>query len=85
MSHRLFLSKTSANDRAKNDKLPYFRLVLIPEEEGGEWINLGAFWKAKSGNGYTGKTEEGVVIDATAVQYNRPATEASPEVEREAD
>jgi len=67
MTQRLFLQKTPAEDREKNEKLPYFRLVLIPAEEGGEWTDLGAFWKAQSGNGYSGKLVEGAVVDIAGV------------------
>jgi len=82
MTTRLFLQKTPKEDREKNEKLPYFRLVLIPEEEGGDWLDIGAFWPAKSGNGYSGKTNDGVVLDASGVNpYKKPeaSTEAQPE------
>lgn len=59
---RLVLTKTKQEDRDRNDKLPYFKLSIPPTEEGGEWIDVAAFWKAKSGNGYSGKTSEGIVI-----------------------
>ena len=43
----------------KNDKYevggnkPYFRLCLPPEEDGGKWTDLGAFWlKEKNGKKY---------------------------------
>ncbi len=57
---RIYLSK---NDLSKNDKAPYFNLVLPPEKDGGEWITIGALWKAKSGVGYSGVLNEGVLID----------------------
>ena len=67
MAQRIFLRK---NDLSKNDKLPYFTLFLLPEEnapEGTEWPEVGALWKAKSGNGYSGKTVEAaeITIDAS--------------------
>lgn len=43
----------------KNEKFevggnkPYFRLCVPPEQEGGKWIDLGAFWrKEKNGKVY---------------------------------
>jgi hypothetical protein len=73
MTQRLYLQKTPKEDREKNEKLPYFRLVLIPEEEGGEWLNIGAFWVAKNGNGYTGHLDEKAVLDASAIEpYKKP-------------
>ena len=61
---RLYLRK---NDLTKNPKLPYFTLCIIPEgeEPDAEWKQIGALWKSKSGNGYTGESSEGVVIDTT--------------------
>lgn len=79
MSARLFLQKTPAEDREKNPNLPYFRLVQIPEVEGGDWIDIGAFWKAKSGNGYSGKVNDGVVVDTSGVNPWKPETQASGE------
>ena len=65
----LFLQKQEKNiEKNKengNERLPYFRLVLPPEKEGGEWVDLGAFWKSKSGKGYSGKFAEGVSITLT--------------------
>lgn len=62
MTQRIVLSKTPAERREENPKLPYFQLSLPPEEDGGEWTNIGALWKAKSGNGYSGQLDEGVTI-----------------------
>jgi len=82
---RLFLQKTPKEERDANERLPYFKLVVIPEEEGGEWLTIGAFWAAKSGNGYSGKTDDGVVFDLAGVNpYKKPeaatgTTQAEPE------
>ncbi len=73
---RLFLQKTPKEDRLQNEKLPYFKLVVIPENEGDEWLNIGAFWPAKSGNGYIGKTDDSVEIDVTGVNPYRKPSEA---------
>lgn len=63
---KLFLSKNLKAVEELNKKgetrLPYFRLVVPPEQEGGEWKEVGAFWKAKSGNGYSGKLTDNVKI-----------------------
>lgn len=61
---RLFLRK---NDLTKNEKLPYFTLCVVPEEGEGDpdegWKEIAAFWKAKSGFGYTGQMTNGVTVD----------------------
>lgn len=64
---RLFLQK---NDTSKNEKIPYFTLKIVPEEGAAdqEWKEIGAFWKSKSGVGYTGVFSEGMVVDATNVK-----------------
>ncbi len=68
---RLFLRK---NDISKNAKLPYFTLSLPPETDGGEWKEIGVFWKAKTGSGYSGFLSEGVELDATKiVPYKKPS------------
>lgn len=81
MSQRLYLRKTDKDKLEKNPKLPYFKLVLPPEGDGeGDWEEVGAFWKAKTGNGYSGKTQEGVVITITKSK-NDNAKEADVELE----
>ena len=64
---RLYLQK---NDTTKNDKIPYFTLKVVPEEGAGdqEWKEIGAFWKAKSGVGYTGILNEGAILDITNIK-----------------
>lgn len=64
---RLYLRKTDPEKLQENQRLPYFTLLLIPEEEGGDWKEIGAFWKARNGVGYSGKTNEGVELDASLV------------------
>jgi hypothetical protein len=65
---RIYLRKTSKEDLEENPKRPYFTLVLPPEkddetgEDQGEWVTIGALWKAKTGNGYTGTLQEEVNI-----------------------
>jgi hypothetical protein len=63
MATRIYLRK---NDLTENPERPYFTLVLPPEQEDGEWVEIGALWKAKSGNGYTGNLKEGVEVNLTA-------------------
>lgn len=78
MTTRIFLQK---NDLTENPKLPYFNLVLIPEEEGGEWVKVGALWKSKSGKGYNGQLNEGVVLDISKMEvYKKPS---DPDAEKE--
>lgn len=64
---RLYLRK---NDLSKNEKLPYFTLCVIPEEgaDDAEWEEIAAFWKAKSGVGYSGIATEGLVIDTSKMK-----------------
>ncbi len=74
MQIRLLLQKTDKKKMEENPKLPYFRLVLPPEEDGGEWVDVGAFWKAKSGDGYSGSLKEGITIDVTGIVKYVPKT-----------
>lgn len=64
---RLFLQKQDKNIEknklAGNEKLPYFRLVVPPEEGQTEWKEVAAFWKKEKG--YSGKIAEGVNINFT--------------------
>lgn len=61
---RIFLQKKDKNiekNKAEgNDRLPYFELVLPPEQEGGKWITLGALWKKPKG--YSGLIDKKVKI-----------------------
>lgn len=61
---RVFLKK---NDTSKSDKIPYFTMSVPPEDGNGEWKDIGAFWKAKSGNGYSGVLDPNVRLDVNAV------------------
>jgi len=77
MAIRIYLRK---NDLTENPKRPYFTLSVPPEEENGEWTNIGALWKAKSGNGYTGMLDEGIELDFTAVKpKTKKAATPTPE------
>lgn len=68
---RLYLQK---NDTTKNEKIPYFTLKLVPDEgaEDQEWKEVGAFWKAKSGVGYTGILNEGAKLDTANMKVFEP-------------
>lgn len=78
---RIFLQK---NDLTENAKLPYFNLVLIPEEEGGEWVKIGALWKSKSGKGYNGQLNEGVVLDASKmVEFKKEKAAQAEKADKE--
>lgn len=48
-------NKTSENQ-------PDFRLKLIPEGDGAEFVEIGALWKTKSEKGYSGKLNENVKL-----------------------
>src|SRR4051812_1522438 len=56
---KLYLRKETKNIEenkiAGNDRLPYFRLVVIPEDARPDnivpWPEVGALWKTKSGKG----------------------------------
>lgn len=66
---------------SENDKLPYFELVLPPEQDGGEWITIGALWKLKSGKpGYSGMLQEGVTVDTSNMKvYVKPQSTPAQE------
>jgi hypothetical protein len=71
---RLVLSRTPEDRRKENPKLPYFELSLPPENDGGEWRKVGAFWKAKSGaeGKYSGFLNEGIELNLEGeVQYDK--------------
>ena len=63
---RLFLSRQDRNiEKNKengDERLPYFKLSMPPEQDGGEWKEVAALWKSKSGVGYNAKLAEGVTI-----------------------
>ena len=52
------------NPHKKTDKHPTHLIKLIPEDdaEDAEWIDLGALWLAKSGNGWSGSFQDYVTI-----------------------
>lgn len=50
------------NDKkVEGDKQPDIRLSAITED--GIFVDIGAFWKSKSGKGYSGKLREGAYIE----------------------
>lgn len=59
----LYLTKNE--DATAENKQPLIRLSYISRE--GEFTDLGAFWKTKSGNGYIGKIADGASITFTGV------------------
>lgn len=62
------------NKAAGNEKLPYFSLFIAPEKETQDktWIEVGAFWKSRSGKGYTGNFSKGFEFDSSSiVPYKR--------------
>ncbi len=57
------------NDRAVKEiqangstKLPYFKISLPPQEEGGEWTEIGVAWKGKKEGAYGFKFTENVKV-----------------------
>ena len=79
---RIFLKK---NDTSKSDKIPYFTLTVPPEQEGGDWKDIGAFWKSKSGNGYSGILDENVRLDISAVLSWKEKKEMKKEINNPQD
>lgn len=80
---RIYLQK---NDITKNEKLPYFNLVLPPEQDDGEWVRIGALWKAKTGNGYSGQLNEGITIDTShMVAYSKKGEGEASNADAELD
>ncbi len=45
------------NKSTGTEKLPYFSLFVVPEKGAPDqtWVEVGAFWKARSGKGYSGQ------------------------------
>ena len=74
---RLYLRK---NDLSQNEKLPYFTLFMVEDgadgSDKGEFTEVGALWKSKSGNGYSGMTSNGIDItmdESKAYKKEAPA------------
>lgn len=70
-TNMLYLRRNDKNIevmKQRPDKnLPYFSLFQVPEKGKDEkWIEIGAFWKAKTGNGYTGNFAKNVTIKVEA-------------------
>jgi len=66
-SKRIYLS---INQKAKEEiktkgstKLPYLRMALPPEQEGGDWVDIGAAWMTDSKKGFNVKLNEGFSIE----------------------
>jgi hypothetical protein len=56
----------SRNPKAiENPKLPYFKLSLPPQTEGGEWTEIGVAWKGKKDGNYGFKFSEGITVTFT--------------------
>ncbi len=58
---KLYMSK---NDKKEKDNQPDILFKGITDE--GIFVDLGAFWKAKSGKGYSGKPNEHTTIENNA-------------------
>ena len=77
---KLFLRKNDKNievNRTQGDeRLPYFSLFIVPEEQGKEWFELGAFWKSKSGKGYSGKfNDKKAKVEITRLEGSTPVND----------
>jgi uncharacterized protein (DUF736 family) len=57
---KLYVSK---NEKKEKENQPDLRLAGITDD--GKFIDIGAFWKAKSGKGYSGKLNDSTVIEYT--------------------
>ena len=77
--YRLFLYK---NLNIEGTKRPYFTMKLV-DETSQDWIELGAFWKAQSGKGYSGFLNDGIELDTSGyVPYEKGGTTSdSPKIE----
>jgi hypothetical protein len=84
MAQRIFLRK---NDLSENPKRPYFTLVLVPEgdDPDQEWTEIGALWKAKTGNGYSGKFKDEVLVIVQPTVATASAQEPISKPEKKAD
>lgn len=49
--------------------------MLPPEEDGGEWTDLGALWVAKSGNGYSGMLQDNIKVVVEAPNNTNQSTD----------
>jgi hypothetical protein len=70
------------NDKAAEEikntgttRLPYFKLTLPPQQEGGEWVELGVAWKGKKEGSYGFKFAKGVTVT-----FEKPKDENGLEV-----
>lgn len=63
------------NKTKGDDRLPYFSLFSVPEKEGGEWLEIGAAWKSKSGKGYNVAFAKGFEFSTTDIKpYKKTET-----------
>ena len=87
---KLYLRK---NKKAlENEKVPYFTLLAVPEEKGGDWLEVASFWKGKklmedgTVAGYNGLIQKDAVIDVSkVVPYKRQEPREAAEDLSEAD
>ena len=86
---KLYLRK---NKKAlENEKVPYFTLLAVPEEKGGEWLEVASFWKGKklmedgTVSGYNGLIQKDAVIDVSKVVPYKKKEAGQPEELSEAD
>lgn len=57
---KIFKLYVAKNSKKTEDKHPDLKLAGITED--GQFVNIGAFWKSKSGKGYSGKLDDKVAI-----------------------
>jgi len=86
---KLYLRK---NKKAlENEKIPYFTLLVVPEEKGGDWLEVASFWKGKklmedgTVSGYNGLIQKDAVIDVSKVVPYKKKEVGQPEELSEAD
>jgi hypothetical protein len=80
--YRLFLYKNGPAEEGK--KTPYFTMKLI-DENSDDWKEVGVFWKAASGKGYSGFLAEGVELDTSNFVSYKQRMEQRDNAQRQYD
>ena len=62
----MFLYLQKNESATPENKQPVLRLSVVDDD--GNFTEIGALWKAKSGKGFSGKVKDGVKIDVSGVE-----------------